>query len=98
MQKKFQATQIHFQQNPCEEFEKIMDKCKTELEKFYDKKASGFNVLSRARWHEHGEKSTNYSLSPEKRNHTRKRITQLCLSGVIITNYEKNNRLAFELF
>ena len=78
LQKKFQAAQIQLQQNPCEEFEEILDKCKTELEKFYDEKANGLIVRSRARWHEHGEKS----------NHTRKH-RKLCLSGVISTNYEK---------
>lgn len=89
LQKIFQAAQVQFQQNPCEEFEKILDKCKTELEKFYDEKANGLIVRSRARWHEHGEKSTKYFLSLEKRNHTRKHIRKLCLSGVITTNHQK---------
>ena len=88
LQKKLQAAQIQFQQNQCEEFEKILDECKTEIEKFYDEKANGLIVRSRARWHEHGEKSTKYFLSLEKRNHTRKHIRKLCLSGVITTNYE----------
>ena len=79
LQKKFQVAQIQLQQNPCEEFQKILDKCKTELEKFYDEKASGLIVRSRARWHEHGE----------KRNHTRKHIRKLCLGGVITTNCQK---------
>ena len=88
-QKKLQAALIQFQQNQSEEFEKILDECKTEIEKFYDEKANGLIVRSRARWHEHGEKSTKYFLSLEKRNHTRKHIRKLCLSGVITTNYEK---------
>ena len=89
LQKKFQAAQIQLQQNPCEEFKEILDKCRTELEKFYDEKANGIIVRSRARWHEHGEKSTKYFSSLEKRNHTRKHIRKLCLSGIITTNYEK---------
>ena len=89
LQKNLQAAQIQYQQNQCEEFEKIMDECKTEIEKFYDEKANGSIVRSRARWHEHGEKSTKYFLSLEKRNHTRKHIGKLFLSGVITTNYEK---------
>ena len=60
LQKKLQAAQIQFQQNQCEEFQKILDECKTEIEKFYDEKANGLIVRSRARWHEHGEKSTKY--------------------------------------
>ena len=88
LQKKLQAAQIQFQQNQCEEFEKILDECKTGIEKFYDEKANGLIVRSRARWQEHGEKSTKYFLSLEKRNHTRKHMRKLCLSGVITTNYE----------
>ena len=34
-------------------------------------------------------KNTKYFLSKEKRNHTKKHIRKLCLSGVITTNYEK---------
>ena len=57
LQKKIQAAQIQLRQNPCEEFaEKILDKCKAELEKNFDEKANGLIVRSRARWHEHGEK------------------------------------------
>jgi len=89
LQKKLQAAQIQFEQNQCEEFEKILDKCKTEVEKFYDEKVNGLIVHSKARWHEHGEKSTKYFLSLERRNHSRKHIRKLCLSGVITTNYEK---------
>ena len=80
---------MQFQQNPCEQLEKILDDCKVELEKFYDEKAKGLIVRSRARWHEYDEKSTKYFLSLEKRNHTRKHIRKLCLSGVITTNFEK---------
>ena len=60
LQNKLQAAQIQFQQKHCEESEKILDECKTEIEKFYDDKTNGLIVRSRARWHEHGEKSTKY--------------------------------------
>ena len=89
LQKKLQAAQIQFQQNQCEEFEKVLDECKTEIEQFYDEKANGLVVRSRARWHEPGENSTKYFLSLEKITHTRKHIRKLCLSGVITTNYEQ---------
>ena len=46
-------------------------------------------MRSRGRWLEYGEKYTKYFLSWENRNHTRKHIRKLCLSGVITTNYEK---------
>ena len=59
-EKKQRHSQIQFQQNPCEEFEKILGGRKTEIEKFYHEKANGLIVRSRGRWHEHGEKSTKY--------------------------------------
>ena len=46
-------------------------------------------VRQRGRWLEYEEKNTKYLLSQEKRNHTKKHIRELCLSGVITTNYEK---------
>ena len=89
LHRKFQNAQTQFQKNPSEEMEKILDDCKQQLETFYDDKAKGLIVRSRARWHEYGEKSTKYFLSLEKRNHRRKHIWKLCLSGVITTDYQK---------
>ena len=89
LQRKLQIAQTQFEQNSCEEVEKILDECKAELENFYEEKANGLIVRARTRWHEYGEKSTKYFLSLEKRNHTRKHIRKLCLSGVITKNYQK---------
>ena len=41
---------------------KVLEECKMELERFYDKKTEGIIVLSRATWHEHGEKVTSIFL------------------------------------
>ena len=38
LQKKLQAAQTRFQQNPCEEFEEILNKCKLEQQKFSTRK------------------------------------------------------------
>ena len=46
----------------------------------------GIIIRSRARWHEHGEKNSKYFLNLEKRNHVRKHIRKLRLSGVISTD------------
>ena len=56
------------------------------MDSYEEKKVEGIIVRSRARWHEHGEKSTKYFLNLEKRNHIRKHIRKLNLSGVITTN------------
>ena len=53
------------------------------MEQMYDKKVEGIIIRSRARWYEHGEKNQNISLILEKRNHIRKHIRKLRLSGVI---------------
>ena len=47
LQRKLQIAQAQFEQNSCEEVEKILDECKAEL-----------IVRARTRWHEYGEKST----------------------------------------
>ena len=56
------------------------------LETFYEEKTKGIIIRARARWHEHGEKSTKYFLNLEKRNHIKKHIRKLHISGVINTD------------
>ena len=51
----------------------------------YDKKVEGLIIRARARWHEHGEKNSKYFLNLEKRNHIKKHIRKLYISGVIST-------------
>ena len=43
-------------------------------------------VRARARWHEHGERSTKYFLNLEKRNQVKKHIRKLAIRGVITTD------------
>ena len=52
----------------------------------YDKKVEGIIFRARARWHEHGEKNSKYFLNLEKRNHIKKHIRKLHISGVISTD------------
>ena len=51
-----------------------------------EEKTKGIIIRARARWHEHGEKSTEYFLNLEKRNHIKKHIRKLHISGVIKTD------------
>ena len=60
LQKKLQEAQINFQQSPNDETLKELEICQTQLETFYEKKIEGSIIRSRARWHEHGEKSNKY--------------------------------------
>ena len=57
-----------------------------ELETFYEKKVEGIIIRSRARWYEHGERSSKYFLNLEKRNHVKKHIRKLDINGVLITD------------
>ena len=41
----------------------ILNSAKEDLELFYEEKVKGIIICARARWHEHGEKSTKYFLN-----------------------------------
>lgn len=43
-------------------------------------------VRARARWHEHGKRSSKYFLNLEKRNHVKKQMRKLKISGSIKTD------------
>ena len=60
--------------NPSNETLNNLENAIADLDSYGEKKVEGIIVRSRARWHEHGEKSTKYFLSLEKRNHVRKHI------------------------
>ena len=63
-----------------------MNAAKENLEAFYDEKLDGVIIHARARWHEHGEKSSKYFLNLERRNHVKKHMRKLKISGVITTD------------
>ena len=58
---KYQDTLKKLQDNPCETTRSKTEKLKHELEALYDEKVEGIIIRSRARWHEHGEKTVNIS-------------------------------------
>ena len=53
---------------------------KQKLQLFYERKANGLILRSKARWTEKGEKPTKYFFNLEKRNYIRKKISELELS------------------
>ena len=83
---KYQDALNKFQENPSEITRLEMDKFKNELEILYDEKVEGIVVRARARWHEHGEKSSKYFLNLEKRNNIKKPVRKLYLSGSFSTD------------
>ena len=50
------------------------------------KKIKGIFIRARVRWHELGERSSKYFLNLEKRNHVKKHIRKLRISGSITTD------------
>ena len=77
---------VTFQDNPCENTRITIERCKSEFELMYDKKVEGLIIRTRARWHENGEKNSKYFLNLEKRNHIKKHIRKLYISGIISTD------------
>ena len=47
---------------------------KETLELFHEQKTKGIIIRARARWHEHGERSSKYFLTLKKRNRVKKNI------------------------
>ena len=86
LQREFQEASLSFQNDPSQENLVKLNVLKERTEKFYEKKVEGIIIRSRARWHEYGEKNSKYFYNLEKRNHIRKHIRKLRLSGVITTD------------
>ena len=58
---------------------------KEKLELFYEQKTKGIIIRARARWQEHGERSTKYFLNLEKRNYVKKHMRKLDIHDLTIT-------------
>lgn len=67
----------------------LLNCAKDMLELFYEEKVKGIIIRARARWHEHGEKSTKYFLNLEKRNHVKKHMRKLNINGSSTTDPSK---------
>ena len=63
-----------------------LNSAKENLEVFYEEKVHGIVIRARARWHEHGKRSNKYFLNLEKRNHVKKHMRRLKISGSIKTD------------
>jgi hypothetical protein len=86
LNRQFQEAAATYQNCPSQENLSALNVLKEKLEHLYEKKVEGIIIRSRAWWHEHGERNSKYFLNLEKRNHVRKHIRKLRLSGVISTN------------
>ena len=86
LQDEFRKAKQEFEMIPSDSNASRHNEAQEKLETFYEEKTKGIIIRARARWHEHGEKSTKYFLNLEKRNHIKKHIRKLHISGVIKTD------------
>ena len=85
LQNEYDVAAKLYENNPSALNQNRLNEAKETLELFYEEKTKGIIIRARARWHEHGERSTKYFLNLEKRNHVKKHIRKLVVSGVITT-------------
>ena len=86
LQKELAKAKQLFDSDPNSDSANALNSAKENLELLYDEKLQGIIIRARARWWEHGEKSTKYFLNLEKRNHVKKHVRKLKTSGSIITD------------
>ena len=75
-----------FESDPNELNKTRLNELKEKLELYYDEKTRGVIIRARARWYEHGERSSKYFLNLEKRNHVKKHIRKLQVNGSLTTD------------
>ena len=73
-----QASKL-YESDPGDSNANLFHAAKEKLELFYQEKTKGIIIRARARWYEHGEKSTKYFLNLEKRNHRKKHMRKLTI-------------------
>ena len=86
LQEEYAKVKFIFETDPNDQNANTLNSAKDTLELFYEEKVKGIIIHSRARWHEHGEKSTKYFLNLEKRNHIKKHMRKLNINGSITTD------------
>ena len=76
MQDEFNKAKQTFECDPTNKNATDFNMGKESLEHFYEEKLQGIIIRTRARWCEHGEKSTKYFLNLEKRNHVKNYMSE----------------------
>ena len=77
LQEELTKAKSKLENNPNDHNKTYYNVVQEKLESFYEEKTKGVIIRARARWHEHGEKSTKYFFNLEKRNHVKKHIRKL---------------------
>jgi len=102
LQEEYAKAKSIFEADPNDRNANSLNSAEDTLELFYEEKVKGIIIRARARWHEHGEKSTKYFLNLEKRNHIRKHMRKLNINSSITTDpfniLNKQRRFYQELY
>ena len=72
LQQVYEEATNKFEQDASDSNLNTLNEAKEILESYYEEKTRGVIIRARARWHEHGERSTKHFLNLEKRNHVTK--------------------------
>ena len=94
LEKKLNALEEKYAENNCPSIENDISKVKEDLHKEVDRKTKGAIIRCRIRWHEEGEKNSNYFINLEKRNFNNKTINRLINDEGIIL--DKQNEILEE--
>jgi len=86
LQDQFNNAKQTYESDPTDENRNGFNLAKEKMELFYEGKLQGIIIRARARWCEHGEKSTKYFLNLEKRNHVKKHVRKLKINGSFTTD------------
>ena len=86
LQNKYNKAKQRFENDSNDANSTLLWIAQEELETFYETKVEGIIIRSRARWYEHGERSSKYFLNLEKRNYVKKHIRKLDINGVLTTD------------
>ena len=86
IQQEYEEATRRFEKDPSDYNRARLNEIKEKMELFYEEKTNGIIVRARARWHEHGERSTKYFLNLERRIYVKKHIRKLVISGAITTD------------
>ena len=69
LEEKYSKAKMEFERDPNNPNVDILNSAKEDLELFYEEKVKGIIIRARARWYEHGEKSTKYFLNLKKKSY-----------------------------
>ena len=78
LQTTYEEAAKRYEEDPSTRNQNLLNEAKEILEHFYEEITRGIIIRTRARWHEHGERSSKYFLNLPMRNNVKKHILENC--------------------